>query len=78
MTNVDPAEEATLFPKTAGEKLREARESEGLSLAEVASATFAACGSTATRSPDRPHQCGVLPSRAAPGSPPDHHTTPAS
>lgn len=39
MSNVDPAEEATLFPKTAGEKLREARESEGLSLAEVAART---------------------------------------
>lgn len=39
MTNVDPAEDANLFPKTAGEKLREARESEGLSLAEVAART---------------------------------------
>ncbi len=35
----DPSEEATLFPKTAGERLRESRESQGLSLAEVAART---------------------------------------
>lgn len=34
-----PAEEATLFPKTAGERLREARQSKGMSLAEVAERT---------------------------------------
>uniref|UniRef100_UPI0035C9FD32 helix-turn-helix domain-containing protein n=1 Tax=uncultured Sphingomonas sp. TaxID=158754 RepID=UPI0035C9FD32 len=39
MTEPIPAEEATLFPKTAGEKLREAREGQGLSLAEVAART---------------------------------------
>lgn len=39
MTDVTPAEDATLFPKTAGERLREAREAEGLSLAEVAART---------------------------------------
>ena len=35
----DPAEEATLFPKTAGERLREAREAQGMSLAEIAERT---------------------------------------
>lgn len=35
----DSGEEATLFPKTAGERLREARESQGLSLAEIAERT---------------------------------------
>ncbi len=39
MTEADPAEEATLFPKTAGERLRDAREAGGLSLAEVAART---------------------------------------
>lgn len=39
MHNADPSEEASLFPKTAGERLREARESQGLSLAEVAART---------------------------------------
>ncbi len=39
MTDADPAEEANLFPKTAGERLREARDSGGLSLAEVAART---------------------------------------
>jgi len=39
MTDSDPREEATLFPKTAGERLRESRESQGLSLAEIAART---------------------------------------
>ena len=39
MTDPLPSEEATLFPKTAGEKLREARETLGLSLAEIAART---------------------------------------
>ena len=39
MTDTDPGEEATLFPKTAGERLREAREAQGLSLAEIAART---------------------------------------
>lgn len=39
MTDPFPAEEATLFPKTAGERLREAREAQGLSLAEIAART---------------------------------------
>jgi transcriptional regulator with XRE-family HTH domain len=39
MTDPTPPEEATLFPKTAGERLREAREAMGLSLAEVAART---------------------------------------
>lgn len=39
MTDPLPSEEATLFPKTAGEKLREAREAQGLSLAEIAART---------------------------------------
>ena len=39
MTDANPPEEATLFPKTAGEKLREAREAHGLSLAEIAART---------------------------------------
>ena len=39
MTEPLPAEEATLFPKTAGEKLRDAREAQGLSLAEIAART---------------------------------------
>ncbi len=39
MTDPLPDEEATLFPKTAGERLREAREGQGLSLAEIASRT---------------------------------------
>jgi cytoskeleton protein RodZ len=39
MTDPTPPEEATLFPKTAGERLREARETMGLSLAEVAART---------------------------------------
>ncbi|KQS02421.1 XRE family transcriptional regulator [Sphingomonas sp. Leaf357] len=39
MTDAPPAEDATLFPKTAGERLREAREAQGLSLAEIAART---------------------------------------
>lgn len=39
MTDPQPAEDATLFPKTAGERLREARETQGLSLAEIAART---------------------------------------
>ena len=39
MTEPHPDEEATLFPKTVGEKLREAREAQGLSLAEIAART---------------------------------------
>jgi cytoskeletal protein RodZ len=39
MTDPDPGEQATLFPKTAGERLREAREAQGLSLAEIAART---------------------------------------
>lgn len=39
MTDAQPPEEATLFPKTAGERLREAREAQGLSLAEIAART---------------------------------------
>ncbi|MEO5866019.1 MAG: RodZ domain-containing protein [Sphingomonas sp.] len=39
MTSPDPGEEATLFPKSAGERLREAREAQGLSLAEIAART---------------------------------------
>lgn len=39
MTDPLPPEEATLFPKTAGERLREAREALGLALAEVAART---------------------------------------
>ena len=39
MTDTDPGEEATLFPKTAGERLREAREAQGLSLTEIAART---------------------------------------
>ena len=39
MTDTDPGEEASLFPKTAGERLREAREAQGLSLTEIAART---------------------------------------
>lgn len=39
MTDADPGEEATLFPKTAGERLREARQAQGLTLAEIAART---------------------------------------
>lgn len=39
MTGTPIEEEASLFPKTAGERLREAREAMGLSLAEVAART---------------------------------------
>ncbi|MES2044184.1 MAG: RodZ domain-containing protein [Pseudomonadota bacterium] len=39
MNDPDAGEEATLFPKTAGEKLRDAREAQGLSLAEIAART---------------------------------------
>ncbi|OYY71845.1 helix-turn-helix domain-containing protein [Sphingomonas sp. 28-63-12] len=39
MTDSDPGEEASLFPKTAGERLREYREAQGLTLAEVAART---------------------------------------
>lgn len=35
----EPAEQATLFPKTAGERLRDAREAQGMSLAEIAERT---------------------------------------
>ena len=39
MTDPDSGEEATLFPKTVGERLREAREAQGLSLAEIGART---------------------------------------
>src|SRR3954471_20337091 len=39
MTDPDPGEEATLFPKTVGERLKEAREAQGLSLAEIGART---------------------------------------
>lgn len=39
MTEDAPTEQATLFPKTAGERLREARAAQGLSLAEIAART---------------------------------------
>lgn len=39
LTEADHGEEATLFPKTAGERLREMRESQGLALAEIAART---------------------------------------
>lgn len=39
VTEADHGEEATLFPKTAGERLREMRESQGLALAEIAART---------------------------------------
>lgn len=39
MTDPDPGEEATLFPKSAGERLREAREAQGLALTEIAART---------------------------------------
>lgn len=39
MTDAHAGEEPTLFPKTAGERLREAREAQGLSLAEIAART---------------------------------------
>ena len=39
MTDTDSGEEATLFPKSAGERLRETREAQGLSLAEIAART---------------------------------------
>lgn len=39
MTEPIPADEPKLFPKTAGDTLREAREAQGLSLAEVAART---------------------------------------
>ena len=39
MSEAEGGEEATLFPKTAGERLREAREAQGLALAEIASRT---------------------------------------
>lgn len=39
VTEADQGEEATLFPKTAGERLREARESQGLALSEIAART---------------------------------------
>ena len=39
MTDPDPGDQATLFPKTAGERLKEAREAQGLSLAEIAART---------------------------------------
>ena len=39
MTDTVPADDATLFPKSVGERLREAREAQGLSLAEVAART---------------------------------------
>lgn len=39
MTDAETGEEATLFPKTVGERLREARQAQGLTLAEVAART---------------------------------------
>jgi len=39
MTEPEGGEEATLFPKTAGERLREARVGQGLSLADIATRT---------------------------------------
>lgn len=39
MTDADSGEEATLFPKTAGERLRDARIAQNLSLADVATRT---------------------------------------
>lgn len=39
MTDSVPADDANLFPKTAGERLREAREQQGLSLAEIGART---------------------------------------
>ena len=39
MTDPDPGDQATLFPKTPGERLKEAREAQGLSLAEIAART---------------------------------------
>ena len=39
MTDTVPADDVTLFPKTVGERLREAREAQGLSLAEVGART---------------------------------------
>lgn len=39
MNDPEAGEEATLFPKTAGEKLRDAREAQGLSLSEIAART---------------------------------------
>jgi cytoskeleton protein RodZ len=39
MTDTVPADDATLFPKSVGERLREAREAQGLSLAEIAART---------------------------------------
>ncbi|MFA5967833.1 MAG: helix-turn-helix domain-containing protein [Sphingomonas sp.] len=39
MTEPESGEEATLFPKTAGEKLREARVAQNLSLADIAART---------------------------------------
>lgn len=39
MSDLDTGEEATLFPKTAGERLRESRQAQGLTLEEVAART---------------------------------------
>jgi transcriptional regulator with XRE-family HTH domain len=39
MTDANPPEEATLFPRTPGERLREAREAQGISLDEIAART---------------------------------------
>ncbi len=39
MTEAERGDEATLFPKTVGERLRAAREAQGLSLAEIAART---------------------------------------
>lgn len=39
MTDAEPGADPTLFAKSAGEKLREAREAQGLSLAEIAART---------------------------------------
>lgn len=39
MTQPDPGDDPTLFPKAAGERLRDAREAQGLSLADVAART---------------------------------------
>lgn len=39
MTDAVPADDATLFPKTAGERLRDARQQQGLSLEEIGART---------------------------------------
>ena len=39
MTESNPAADATLFPKTVGERLREARQAQGLELGEIGART---------------------------------------